>query len=81
MDDLARQTALASIVAVAPDADPTSLDPDEDLWYALDLDSMDQLSVMVAISERTGIEIPEVDYPKLRSLNGLVDYLTAAGVA
>ncbi len=64
-----------AIVTVAPDADPESLDPKEDLWYALDLDSMDQLNIMVAIEAATGITIPEVDYPRLETVEDMIDYL------
>jgi acyl carrier protein len=77
-DDLACQVVVEAITTVAPDTDPTTVDPDEDIWYALDLDSMDQLNVMAGISERTGLEIPEVDYPKLRTLSGMTAYLAAA---
>jgi len=77
-DDQARQTVIAAIVSVAPDTDPEAVDPQEDVWYALDLDSMDQLNVMVAVGDRTGIEIPEADYPKLETIAQLTGYLTGA---
>lgn len=67
-----------AIVSVAPDTDPQTLDPSEDLWYALDLDSMDQLNVMIAIGRRLQVEIPEADYPRLESLQQLVDYVQRA---
>lgn len=69
-----------AIVAVAPDTDPDSVDPSEDVWYALDLDSMDQLGVMINIGQQTGIEIPEADYPLLETIDEIVDYLSRAGV-
>lgn len=77
-DDQARQTVIAAIASVAPDTAPETVDPDEDVWYTLDLDSMDQLNVMIAVVDRTGIEIPEVDYPKLETIGQLTEYLTAA---
>ena len=39
---------------------------------------MDFLNIIVAINERTGIEIPERDYPKLSTLNDAVGYLAHA---
>ena len=39
---------------------------------------MDFLGVVVAIHERTGIEIPERDYPKLSTLDDAVAYLALA---
>ncbi len=74
----AARVIVDAIEAVAPDADPREVDPAEDIWYALDLDSMDQLNVMIAIGDRTGIEVPEADYPKLQSLADMTAYL--AGV-
>jgi len=75
-NDEARATVIAAIMSVAPDTDPETVDPDEDVWYALDLDSMDQLNIMVAVGKRTGVEIPEVDYPKLQTIADLTGYLT-----
>ncbi len=38
---------------------------------------MDQLNVMVAISDQAGIDVPEADYPKLMSTAGTVAYLVS----
>ena len=38
---------------------------------------MDFLNFITAIHHRLGIDIPEINYPKLVSLNGAVTYLTA----
>lgn len=77
-DQQAREVAIAAIASVAPDTEPASVDPDEDVWYALDLDSMDQLNVMIAVGQRTGIEIPESEYPRLQSIAALSRYLSSA---
>ncbi len=37
--------------------------------------SMDFLNFIVALHERTRIDIPEVDYPKLATLEGAIAYL------
>jgi len=62
---------------IAPEADLTSVDPTADLREAIDIDSMDFLNFITAIHKRLGIDIPEIDYPKLITLNGAVAYLTA----
>ena len=62
---------------IAPEADLTSVDPTADLREAIDIDSMDFLNFITAIHQRLGIDIPEIDYPKLITLNGAVAYLTA----
>ena len=49
--------------------------PDEDLREALDLDSMDFLNVLIGVHERTGIDIPEADYPQLFTLETMTRYL------
>ena len=61
---------------IAPEADLTSVDPTADLREAIDIDSMDFLNFITAIHKRLGIDIPEIDYPKLITLNGAVAYLT-----
>ena len=63
---------------IAPDMDPAGVAGDADLREALDLDSMDFMNFIVALHERTGIDIPEADYPKLRTLDGLLAYLGRA---
>jgi acyl carrier protein len=59
---------------IAPEADPSTVAGDEDLREALDLDSMDFLNFVVALHERTGIDIPEADYPRLQTLDGVIAY-------
>jgi len=36
---------------------------------------MDFMNLVVALHERTGTDIPEADYPHLRTLDGAVAYL------
>ena len=70
-----RETILSALRAIAPEADPKTLDPDIDLREQVDLDSMDFLNLMVSLHKKMGVEIPEADYPKLRSLAGIAVYL------
>lgn len=62
---------------IAPEADLTRIDPAADLREALDIDSMDFLNFITAIHYRLGVDIPELDYPKLITLDGAVAYITA----
>ena len=73
-----RDAVIRALTNVAPDSDPTTIDPDAEIAEQLDLDSMDFLNVLVVIAEQTGIEIPERDYPKLSTLSNAVAYLAAA---
>jgi acyl carrier protein len=62
---------------IAPEVDLATVDPAADLREAVDIDSMDFLNLVTALHHRTGIDIPEVDYPKLMTLSGMVAYLKA----
>lgn len=76
----ARQHVVAAIMSVAPETTEADLDTD-DLWYELDLDSMDQLNVMTKLSEATGVEIPETAYPELTSVDELIAFVLAGAPA
>jgi len=62
---------------VAPEADLGEVGPGESMAEALDLDSMDFLNFMIGLHERTGMEIPELDYPQLSTVEKCADYLVA----
>lgn len=70
-----RTIFLEELGNIAPEADSRRLDPSVDLREALDLDSMDFLNLMTAIHRRVGVNIPELDYPKLFTLDRAVSYL------
>jgi acyl carrier protein len=73
-----RAVVISVLTDVAPDVDLAAVDPDAELLEQLDIDSMDFLNIVVEINSRTGIEIPERDYPKLSTLNEAVNYLAHA---
>jgi acyl carrier protein len=75
-----RAVIAAALDEVVPGADIEGIDADEDFVYELDIDSMDFLNFVIAVHERTGIDIPERDYPKLSSLNKAMEYLQGAKV-
>lgn len=62
---------------IAPEADFAALRPKDDLREALDIDSMDFLNFVTALHHRLGIDIPELDYPKLFTLDKAMAYLAA----
>jgi acyl carrier protein len=63
---------------IAPEAEIAGIDPDAPLQEALDLDSMDYLNLLTALSQETGIDVPEQDYPKLSTANGFAAYVASA---
>jgi acyl carrier protein len=62
---------------IAPEADLASVNPTADLREAIDIDSMDFLNFVIAIHHRLSIDIPEIDYPKLVTLDGAIAYIGA----
>ena len=66
---------LALLTAIAPDIDPSSVDPELQLRDQFDFDSMDRLHFAVAISKEFHIDIPEKDYPELSALSRARNYV------
>jgi acyl carrier protein len=71
------QAVLKILGGIAPEADLAAVRPDADLREELDIDSMDFLNFAIRVHERLGISIPESDYPRVRTLDGCVEYLAA----
>jgi len=70
-----RTEVLAIIRQLAPEIDPTRIIPDKPLRTQIDLDSMDWLNVLATIHEKLGVNIPETDYGKVVTLDGIFAYL------
>ncbi len=60
---------------IAPEVDLAAVKPDADLRDELDIDSMDFLHFVVALHDRLGVDVPEADYPRIRTLDGCLAYL------
>lgn len=75
--DEIRACVLRALSRVAPEADPDDLEADLALRDQLDIDSMDFLNFVIGLNEELGVEVPEVDYPKIETLDACVDYLSA----
>jgi acyl carrier protein len=60
---------------IAPDAEPSALQPGENIRETLNIDSFDSLQFIVALNKKTGIEIPEEDYGKIATLQALTAYI------
>jgi acyl carrier protein len=72
------RTVVADVLGrIAPEVELADVDPTEDLREEIDLDSLDFLNLVEGIKERTGVDVPEDDYPQVRSLDGLVGYVAA----
>ena len=73
----ARGLAADVLAGIAPETDLATVGDDEDLRLALDLDSMDFMNFVIGLSQRSGMDIPEADSPRLRTLRGLATYFTS----
>jgi acyl carrier protein len=72
-----REAAQDVLRRIAPELSPGEVDPARPLRDQVDLDSMDWLNFLVALRERLGVDIPEVDYAKLVTFDDVVAYLEA----
>lgn len=71
-----RQQVLEELQHIAPEVEVDSLRGDRPLRDEVDLDSMDWLRFLSALHRRLGVNIPEVDYQRLDSLDAIVGYLS-----
>ncbi len=75
--DQIRAALLHALSRIAPEMRPDDIDPGVSLRDQIDIDSMDFLNFMIAVRRDLGVDVPEADYGKLRSLNDLVDYIAS----
>ncbi|MFP3883800.1 MAG: phosphopantetheine-binding protein [Actinomycetota bacterium] len=71
----ARDLIFDVLADIAPEVDRDDVDDSLDLTEQLDLDSMDYLTWMIGISEKTELDIPQRDVSRFLTIDGAVDYL------
>jgi acyl carrier protein len=76
-----RDLVLLALRKIAPEADPREINWRESLRDQLDIDSMDFLNFLIALHETLGVDIPEADYPRLSTLQAIVEYLAQKSAA
>lgn len=69
------KAVLSLLRPIAPELDPGTVDWKRPLRRQVDLDSMDWLNFLVALSARFGVDVPESDYARLVTLTDVIDYL------
>ena len=62
---------------IAPEVNVAVIDRDGDLREEFDIDSMDFLNLVTALSTQLGAPLPESDYPSMMSFNNMKAYLEA----
>ncbi|MGA7795003.1 MAG: phosphopantetheine-binding protein [Candidatus Acidiferrales bacterium] len=75
--DQIRETVLRVLGQIAPEADLSQLKSDLRIRDQFDIDSMDLLNWVIGLHKELNVDIPEADYPRLATLDGCIDYLTA----
>lgn len=71
------KTVITSLKDIAPEADMDQLDTGENIREALDIDSFDYLNFLIALHDKTGVDIPESDYDQLTTVDDIVSYITS----
>jgi acyl carrier protein len=72
-----QQVVFKLLRRVAPESDPSSLSPDENIRRSLDIDSFDALNFFIYLHDELGVTIPESDYGRLNTLAEIVHYLSS----
>jgi len=62
---------------IAPEVDLDTLDPDTEWREQVDMDSVDAINLLVLLDETLGVGIPETDYDRITTLEGMIRYLEA----
>ena len=73
----ARAHVEAVLGRIAPEVELTDVPGDVDFREEAVLDSRDFLSLVEGLKEATGVDVPEDDYEKIETLDGLLGYLAA----
>jgi acyl carrier protein len=61
---------------IAPESDPEALALDANVRKTLDIDSYDFLNFLIDLNEKVGVEVPEEDYGRLRTMKDMFDYFS-----
>lgn len=76
-----KKTVFRLLKNIAPDTQPETLQPDENIRQTLGIDSFDYLQFIVAMDEAFGTDTPEEDYGKIETLRSLISYLQKSNVS
>jgi acyl carrier protein len=71
------QIIVRNLRLIAPEADASTLGPNDDIRETLEIDSFDFLNFLIAINTELAIEIPEQDYGQVNTMEKLSRYLLA----
>ena len=75
--DEAKAIIREEILRLAPEADFADIADGSDLRDSLDLDSMDIFNLVIALSRRLEVDIPDADAGRLVTFGGGADYVVS----
>ena len=73
--EILHQTIIVLLQQIAPDTTPATLKLEENIRETLNIDSFDFLQFVIALHEKTGVEIPEEDYGKINTIQNVIEYI------
>ena len=73
--EILHQTIVVLLQQIAPDTTPSTLKLEENIRETLNIDSFDFLQFVIALNEKTGVEIPEEDYGKINTIQNAIKYI------
>ena len=73
--EILHQTIVVLLQQIAPDTTPETLKLEENIRETLNIDSFDFLQFIIALNEKTGVEIPEEDYGKINTIQNAIKYI------
>ena len=68
---------LRVLTRIVPETQGEEIDPDVTFRDQFDIDSIDYLNFVLDVEKEFDVRVPEVDYPRLGSLDGSVAYLSS----
>ena len=76
-DERIKEVVVRILQRIAPESDPGTLGPDDNIRRTLDIDSFDALNFFIRLDEELGVSVPEADYGQLNTLAEILRYLGA----
>ncbi len=71
-----KQKIIEAIYEIAPEHEGDTIPDNENIQRSLDIDSFDFLSLLTALNDTLGVEVPESDYGEVDTLQKMTDYFS-----
>ena len=72
--DEIKQKIIEQIYEIAPELEGETIPENENLQRSLEIDSFDFLSLLTALNDELGVEVPESDYSDVDTLEHMAAY-------